>query len=58
MYQDAYEGLIFVEELAFGHWGGFSEAAVVAFSAAAFAGEHGLGAFLVLLELHVFLNGE
>ena len=49
---------IFVEELAFGHWGGFGEAAVVAFAAAALAGEHGLGAFLVLLELHVFLDGE
>ena len=50
--------LIFVEELAFGYWGGFGEAAVVAFAAAAFAGKHGLGAFLVLLELHVFLDGE
>jgi len=50
--------LIFVEELAFGHWGSFSEAAVVAFAAAAFAGKHSLGAFLVLLELHVFLDGK
>ena len=50
--------LIFVEEPAFGHWGSFSEAAVVAFAAAAFAGKHSLGAFLVLLELHVFLDSE
>ena len=50
--------LIFVEELAFGHWGGCGEAAVVAFAAAAFAGKHSLGAFLVLLELHVFLDSE
>ena len=50
--------LIFVEELAFGHWGSFCEAAVVAFAAAAFSSKHSLGAFLVLLELHVFLDGK
>ena len=50
--------LIFVEELAFWHWGCFGEAAVVAFAATAFAGKHCLGAFLVLLELHVFLDSE
>ena len=50
--------LIFVEELAFGHWGSFCEAAVVAFAAAAFSRKHSLGAFLVLLELHVFLDGK
>ena len=50
--------LIFVEELAFWHWGCFGETAVVAFAAAAFAGKHSLSAFLVLLEFHVFLDGE
>lgn len=50
--------IILFEELAFGHWGGFGNAAVVAFTATAFSGEHGLGAFLVLLKLHVFLDGE
>ena len=55
---DTHNKLILFEELAFGHWGGFGDAAVVAFAAAAFAGKHGLSAFFVLLELHVFLDGE
>lgn len=50
--------LIFVEELAFGHRGRFGKAAVVAFAAATFAGEHGLGAFLVLLKLHMLIDGK
>ena len=50
--------LIFVEELAFGHRGGFGKAAVVAFSATAFAGKHGLGAFLVLLKFHMLIDSK
>ena len=48
----------FTEERTCRHGGILGDAAVVAFAAAAFAGEHGLGAFLVLLELHVFLDCE
>ena len=48
----------FTEERTCWHGGILGDAAVVAFAAAAFAGKHGLSAFLVLLELHVFLDCE
>ena len=48
----------FTEERTHRHSGILGDAAVVAFATAAFAGKHGSGACLSLLELHVLLDGE
>ena len=48
----------FTEERTCWHGGILGDAAVVAFAAAAFAGEHGLGAFLILLELHMLIDSK
>ena len=50
--------LIFIEERTRGHGGILGDATVVAFAAAPLAGEHGLGAGFVLLELQVLVDGE
>ena len=57
-YQDAFYYLVFLEETSFRHGCSFSDTAVVAFAAAAFTGEHGLGAGFVLLELQVLVDSE
>ena len=49
---------IFLKERAYGHGGILGHAAVVAFAAAAFTGEHGAGALDVLMELQVLVDGE
>ena len=49
---------IFLKERAYGQVGILGHAAVVAFAATAFAGKHSLGTFLILLELHMFLDSE
>ena len=50
--------LVFIKERAFGHRGGFGHAEVESRPASAFTGEHLLGAFLVLLEFKVLINGK
>ena len=55
---NSYGNSIFVEERAGGHRSCLGDTTVVAFSTAAFAGEHGLGAGFVLLELQVFIDGK
>ena len=49
---------IFLKERAYGQVGILGHAAVVAFAAAAFTGEHGAGAIDVLMELQVLVDGK
>ena len=49
---------IFLKERAYGQVGILGHAAVVAFAAAAFTGEHGAGALDVLMELQVLVDGK
>ena len=50
--------LIFIEERTRGHSGILGDATVVAFAAAPLAGEHSLGASIVLLKLQVLVDSE
>ena len=49
---------IFLKERAYGQVGILGHAAVIAFAAAAFTGEHGAGALDVLMELQVLVDGK
>ena len=51
--------LLVFEEFAYRHRSmSFCHAAIVAFTTPAFAGKHGLGTCLVLLEFHMLVDGK
>jgi hypothetical protein len=49
---------VFLEEMPLWQGNSLSQTTVVAYTATTFTGKHGFGVCLVLLELHMFVDGE